>query len=316
MDIARGSINRPLYTWIIMLAALFGGIWGFLNLGRLEDPAFTIKQAVVITQYPGASAEQVALEVSEPLESAIQKMGEVKQITSMNQPGLSRIDVEMQDTFDGSELPALWTKLRSEVEDAARDLPEGVSTPFVNDGFGDVFGVFYAVTAEGYTDAERHELATFLRRELLAVDGVADVEIAGLPEEAIFVEPKMAITVNQNIPINAVSNALATANSVRSAGQVDNGPVQTRVSAPEGSDSVTEIAGLTIGSQGEVINIIDMADVHRGRVDDPSQIIRFDGVEAFTIGIAGLATENIVEVGQRVDARLAELDSQIPYVLS
>lgn len=313
MDIARGSINRPLYTWIIMLAALFGGIWGFLNLGRLEDPAFTIKQAVVITQYPGASAEQVALEVSEPLESAIQKMGEVKQITSMNQPGLSRIDVEMQDTFDGSELPALWTKLRSEVEDAARDLPEGVSTPFVNDGFGDVFGVFYAVTAEGYTDAERHELATFLRRELLAVDGVADVEIAGLPEEAIFVEPKMAITVNQNIPINAVSNALATANSVRSAGQVDNGPVQTRVSAPEGSDSVTEIAGLTIGSQGEVINVIDMADVHRGRVDDPSQIIRFDGVEAFTIGIAGLATENIVEVGQRVDARLAELDSQIPY---
>ncbi|MEK0164201.1 MULTISPECIES: efflux RND transporter permease subunit [unclassified Phaeobacter] len=313
MDIARGSINRPLYTWIIMLAALFGGIWGFLNLGRLEDPAFTIKQAVVITQYPGASAEQVALEVSEPLESAIQKMGEVKQITSMNQPGLSRIDVEMQDTFDGTELPGLWTKLRKEVEDAARNLPDGVSDPFVNDGFGDVFGVFYAVTAEGFTDAERHQLATFLRRELLAVDGVADVEIAGLPEEAIFVEPKMAITVNQNIPIGAVSNALATANSVRPAGQVDNGPAQTRISAPEGSDSVTEIAGLTIGSQGEVINIIDMADVHRGRLDDPSQIIRFDGVEAFTMGVAGLATENIVEVGQRVDARLAELSTQIPY---
>ncbi|APG47725.1 efflux RND transporter permease subunit [Phaeobacter porticola] len=313
MDIARGSINRPLYTWIIMLAALFGGIWGFLNLGRLEDPAFTIKQAVVITQYPGASAEQVALEVSEPLESAIQKMGEVKQITSMNQPGLSRIDVEMQDTFDGTELPALWTKLRTKIDDAARNLPDGVSTPFVNDGFGDVFGVFYAVTAEGYTDAERHELATFLRRELLAVDGVADVEIAGLPEEAIFVEPKMAITVNQNIPINAVANALATANSVRSAGQLDSGPAQTRLSAPEGSDSVTEIAGLTVGSQGEVVNVIDMADVHRGRTDNPSQIIRFDGIEAFTMGIAGLATENIVEVGQRVDARLAELDSQIPY---
>ncbi|ATF17625.1 efflux RND transporter permease subunit [Phaeobacter gallaeciensis] len=313
MDIARGSINRPLYTWIIMLTALFGGIWGFVNLGRLEDPAFTIKQAVVITQYPGASAEQVALEVSEPLESAIQKMGEVKLIKSMNQPGLSRIDVEMQDTYDGTELPDIWTKLRSEIGDAARELPEGVSTPFVNDGFGDVFGVFYAVTAEGFTDAERHEMATFLRRELLAVDGVADVEIAGLPEEAIFVEPKMAITVNQNIPISAVSNALATANSVRSAGEVDNGPARTRISAPEGSDSVTEIAGLTIGSQGEVVNIVDMADVYRGRVDEPSQIIRFNGVEAFTMGVAGLETENIVEVGQRVDARLAELDSQIPY---
>ncbi|WP_027260083.1 efflux RND transporter permease subunit [Leisingera aquimarina] len=313
MDIARGSINRPLYTWLIMLAALLGGIWGFLNLGRLEDPAFTIKSAVIATQYPGASSAQVALEVSEPLESAIQKMGEVKLITSVNRPGSSLIEVEMQDTYDGTELPAIWTKLRAEVRDAARALPDGVSQPYVNDGFGDVFGLFYAVTADGYTDAEKHELATFLRRELLTVDGVADVEIAGLPQEAVFVEPKMAVAVNQNIPIDAISSALANANSVRPAGSLEAGPADTRLSAPEGSDSVTEIAGLTIGSQGEVVNVIDMADVHRGRISDPDLLIRFDGVEAFTLGIAGLATENIVEVGQNVDAKLAALDSRIPY---
>ncbi|UWQ35649.1 efflux RND transporter permease subunit (plasmid) [Leisingera sp. M527] len=313
MDIARGSINRPLYTWLIMLAALFGGIWGFLNLGRLEDPAFTIKSAVIATQYPGASSAQVALEVSEPLESAIQKMGEVKRITSVNRPGSSLIEVEMQDTYDGTELPAIWTKLRAEVRDAARALPEGVSQPYVNDGFGDVFGLFYAVTAEGYSDAEKHELATYLRRELLTVDGVADVEITGLPPEAVFVEPKMAIAVNQNIPIDAISSALANANSVRPSGSLEAGAADTRLSAPEGSDSVTEIAGLTIGSQGEVVNVIDMADVHRGRISDPDLLIRFDGVEAFTLGIAGLATENIVEVGQNVDAKLAALDSRIPY---
>lgn len=313
MDIARGSINRPLYTWIIMLTALLGGIWGFLNLGRLEDPAFTIKSAVISTQYPGASSEQVALEVSEPLESAIQKMGQVKRITSVNRPGHSLIEVEMQDTYDGTELPAIWTELRAEIRDAARQLPEGVSQPFVNDGFGDVFGLFYAVTAEGYTDAEKHELATFLRRELLTVDGVADVEIAGLPQEAIFVEPRMAIAVNQNIPIDAIGNALATANSVRSAGRLDAGPSDTRLNAPEGSDSVSAIQGLAIGWQGEVINVVDMADVHRGRIDDPDLIIRYDGVEAFTLGIAGLSSENIVEVGKKVDAKLAELDGQIPY---
>ncbi|MCF6433002.1 MULTISPECIES: efflux RND transporter permease subunit [unclassified Leisingera] len=313
MDIARGSINRPLYTWLIMLAALLGGIWGFLNLGRLEDPAFTIKSAVIATQYPGASSAQVALEVSEPLESAIQKMGEVKLITSVNRPGSSLIEVEMQDTYDGTELPAIWTKLRAEVRDAARALPDGVSQPYVNDGFGDVFGLFYAVTAEGYTDAEKHELATYLRRELLTVDGVADVEITGLPPEAVFVEPKMAVAVNQNIPFDAIGSALANANSVRPAGSLDAGPADTRFSAPEGSDSVTEIAGLTIGSQGEVVNVIDMADVHRGRISDPDLLIRFDGVEAFTLGIAGLATENIVEVGRNVDAKLAALDSRIPY---
>ncbi|WP_264214609.1 efflux RND transporter permease subunit [Leisingera thetidis] len=313
MDIARGSINRPLYTWLIMLAALFGGIWGFLNLGRLEDPAFTIKSAVIATQYPGASSAQVALEVSEPLESAIQKMGEVKLITSVNRPGQSLIEVEMQDIYDGSELPGIWTKLRAEIRDAARSLPDGVSEPYVNDGFGDVFGLFYAVTAEGFSDAEKHELATFLRRELLTVDGVADVEIAALPDEAVFVEPKMAVAVNQNIPIEAISNALATANSVRPAGSLDAGPAETRLRPPEGSDSVSEIAGLTIGSQGEVVNVIDMADVHRGRISDPDLLIRFDGVEAFTLGIAGLATENIVEVGKNVDAKLAALDSRIPY---
>ncbi|OBY24636.1 efflux RND transporter permease subunit [Leisingera sp. JC1] len=313
MDIARGSINRPLYTWIIMLAALLGGIWGFLNLGRLEDPAFTIKSAVIATQYPGANSEQVAREVSEPLESAIQKMGEVKLITSVNQPGFSLIEVEMQDTYDGTELPAIWTKLRAEVRDAARALPEGVSQPVVNDGFGDVFGLFYAVTAEGYTDAEKHDLATYLRRELLTVDGVADVEIAGLPQEAIFVEPTLAVSVNQNVPIDAISNALATSNSVRSAGSLDAGPAETLMRAPEGSDSVSEIQGLAIGWQGDVVNVIDMADVHRGRIDNPDLIIRFDGVEAFTLGIAGLATENIVEVGKNVDAKLAALDSQIPF---
>ncbi|AHD02071.1 efflux RND transporter permease subunit [Leisingera methylohalidivorans] len=313
MDIARGSINRPLYTWLIMLAALLGGIWGFLNLGRLEDPAFTIKSAVIATQYPGASSAQVALEVSEPLESAIQKMGEVKLITSVNRPGSSLIEVEMQDTYDGTELPAIWTKLRAEVRDAARALPDGVSEPYVNDGFGDVFGLFYAVTAEGYSDAEKHELATYLRRELLTVDGVADVEITGLPPEAVFVEPKMAVAVNQNIPIDAVSSALANANSVRPAGSLEAGPADTRLSAPEGSDSVTAIAGLSIGSQGDVVNVIDMADVHRGRISDPDLLIRFNGVEAFTLGIAGLATENIVEVGQNVDAKLAALDSRIPY---
>ncbi len=109
VNIARASIEKPLYTWLIMLACLLGGIYGFFNLGRLEDPAFTIKSAVVTTVYPGATAAQVATEVSEPLESAIQKMGELDKITSINRPGFSQITVEVQSTFDGTELPAIWT---------------------------------------------------------------------------------------------------------------------------------------------------------------------------------------------------------------
>jgi multidrug efflux pump subunit AcrB len=313
MNIARGAIERPLYTWLVILIALFGGIWGFLSLGRLEDPAFTIKQAVIVTQYPGATAEQVALEVSEPLESAIQKMGEVDVITSVNQPGLSTIEIEVQSTYDGTELPAIWTDLRAKIGDAARRLPEGVRAPLVNDSFGDVFGLFYAVTAEGFSDAERHELATFLRRELLAVPGVADVDVQGLPEEAVFVEPDLALSINLNIPMQSIAGAIVSADAVRPAGTVSSDLRDTPLLAPEGSDSVSEIAGLSVGAQGSLVNVLDIARVHRGRVDDPGLIVRFDGVEAFTLGIAGLATENIVEVGKRVDAKLAELSPQIPY---
>ncbi|MEQ9695174.1 efflux RND transporter permease subunit [Shimia sp. SDUM112013] len=313
MNIARNSIEKPLYTWLIIFVFLFGGIWGFFSLGRLEDPAFTIKQAVIITSYPGATAEQVATEVSEPLESAIQKMGEVDYITSTNRPGVSRIDVHIQSTYDGAELGAIWTDLRARIRDAARALPQGVGQPYVNDTFGDVFGIFFAVTADGYSDAEKHELATFLRRELLTVDGVADVEVGGLPEEAIFVEPDMTLSVNTGIPIEAIVNAIATADSVADAGAVDNGVAKTRILTPDGSDTVDAIAGLSVGVGGAVLNLFDIADVSRGRVDDPGLIVRFNGTEAFTLGVAGLPDENIVEVGKRVDAKLAELDADIPY---
>ncbi len=311
-NIARGSIDRPIYTWLIILIFLIGGAISFLNLGRLEDPAFTIKQAVVVTNYPGATAAQVATEVSEPLESAIQKMEEIDYITSTNQPGNSRIDVHIKSTYGGAELKDIWTRLRARVDDAARHLPAGVQTPLVNDSFGDVFGIFFAVTAEGFTDAEKHELSTFLRRELLTVDGVADVEIQGLPEEAIFVEPDLALSVNQNISLNAISSAIANSDAVSPAGSVTTDTAKTRIMRPDGSDTVGSIAGLSLGQSGHVVNLVDMAHVFRDRVRDPGLVVRFNGEEAFTLGVAGIATENIVEVGNRVDAKLAAMAGDIP----
>lgn len=310
MNIAKSSIDRPIVTWIIMLAALLGGIWGFFTLGRLEDPAFTIKTAVVITEYPGASAQQVAREVSEPLESEIQKMSEVKEVRSVNQPGLSRITVDMKDQYDGTELPEIWTKLRNRVS-AAR-LPAGVGRPFVNDGFGDVYGIYYAVTAPGFSDAELYDLSTFLRRELLTVEGVADVALSGVPSEVIYVEPDLVLSTNLNIPPAAIQGALATSNSVVDGGSIQSVEGRTLIQGPEGYDTVQEIAGLTVGVGGEILNLFDFAEVRRAREETPDLIIRHNGVEAFTLGIAGIGSENIVDVGKRADAKLAELSPQIP----
>lgn len=313
MNIARASIDKALLTWILILGCLLGGLWGFSSLGRLEDPAFTIKTAVIVTHYPGASAEQVANEVSEPLESAIQKMAEVDKITSVNQPGRSLIEVEIRSNYDGSALPAVWVKLRNRISDAASGLPQGVSTPVVNDSFGDVFGIYYAVVAEGLSNAEKHQLAKFLRRELLAVDGVADVDVRGLPSEVIYVEPDMARTVNQGVAPQAIAGAIANANSVSDAGAQDIGASRTLIQAPDGSDSVSAIAGLSLGVGGQVLNLFDMAHVYRDVQTHPALIVRHNGDEAFTLGIAGVSSENIVDVGKRADVRLAQLQSDIPY---
>jgi multidrug efflux pump subunit AcrB len=276
MNIARASIDRPLIVWLIMLTCLFGGIWGFSSLGRLEDPAFTIKQAVVITQYPGASAQEVATQVTEPLESAIQQMDQVDEIISVNRPGVSRIDVLVRDTISPDELPDIWTELRERLHNAQGSLPAEAREPRVDDGFGDVYGIFFAVTADGFTNAEKHGLGSFLRRELLSVDGVADVEVDGLPEEAIFVEPDMSIVLRLGINPQVLIEAIVNSNSVLPAGSLTESDERILIQSADGSDSVSEIASLTVGVGGELINITDIADVSRGlvRIPMPSFVFR------------------------------------------
>ncbi|MCL6285126.1 efflux RND transporter permease subunit [Ruegeria sp. 2012CJ41-6] len=308
MQIARFSINNPIATWIVILTCLFGGIVGFFSLGRLEDPAFTIKTATVVTLYPGATADEVAREVTENIESEVQKMSEVDKITSVNTPGLSVVKVDIKKHFPSSALPAVWTKLRARVDDATPFLPDGANPPYVNDRYGDVFGIYFAVTAPDFTDRERHELATFIRRELLAVKGVADVALSGLPEEAIYVQPDLDLTANLGVPPAVIGQNIATANALADAGRANG----IRINRPDGSNTVEEIQNLTIGVNGELVRLADVASVERSRVADPTLIIRQDGVEAFTVGVAGIQTENIVEVGYRVDQRLAELRSSIP----
>lgn len=312
MQIARLAIAKPLYTWLLILFCLFGGAAGYLGVGKLEDPVFTLKSALIVTPYPGATAAEVAIELSEVLEAEIQQMDEVDFITSSNTPGLSVIEVTIRDIYDGTELPQVWDDLRDRVADATGELPAGALPPTVNDGFGDVYGLLYAVTAPGYDDATVWDIATFLRRELLTVGGVANAEVLGLPEEAIFVEPSGRVLTALGVPPDVLLEAVAATDRIVPTGTADNARQDVRVNGPAPQDSVGEISALTFGFQGEVLNLTDVADVSRGRVDAPRQILRHNGTEAFTIGIAGLTSENIVNVGARVEARLAEITPLLP----
>jgi multidrug efflux pump subunit AcrB len=314
VDIARASIDRPVNTWLIIFACLLGGWWGLNGIGRLEDPAFTIKMALVITSYPGATAAEVEEEVSEPLESAIQQLPQLKRLTSRSRPGESIIKVEIKNTFDGNTIPQVWDELRRKVGDAQSSLPPGARRSVVYDDYGDVFGIFYAVTAPGFSDAEIRELSRFLRRELLTVPNVAKVSTAGEPEETIYVEISEERLVSLGLPLEAVLNTIQTENRVQDGGAITVDGRRLRLSARPGFDSVASIEALRIGRPGstEQISLLDVATVYRGTTDTPDHLIIHNGEAAFTLAVAGLQDANIVEVGKAVSEHLQRLQDNIP----
>ncbi|WP_409525826.1 efflux RND transporter permease subunit [Nitrincola sp. MINF-07-Sa-05] len=314
MDIARTSIEKPVNTWLIVMICLLGGIWALLTIGRLEDPAFTLKQALVVTPYPGATAQEVEEEVTELLESTLQQLPQLKRVKSKSSPGLSEIEIEIKDTYDGPQMPQVWDEVRRKVGDAQPYLPPGAGNSMVNDDFGDVFGLFYAVTAEGFTEREIHDLSTFLRRELLTVKDVAKVETRGEQTESIYIDVTNERMTSLGIDPNLLAQTLQSENAVADAGAITVDDRRVRLISRPGFDSVASIEAVRVGTPGstEQLSLLDIADIYRSTTEIPSHLVRFNGKPAFTLAISAVAGTNIVEVGQRVSQQLDLLKEQIP----
>jgi multidrug efflux pump subunit AcrB len=312
MDIARIAIHKPVNTWLVVLTCLIGGIIAFFEIGRLEDPAFTIKQAIINVQYPGATAIEVEQEVTEPLESAIQEIPEVKEIRSRSMPGQAEIRVEIQDRYTGGALDQIWDDLRNRVDDARSDLPPDVRPPLVNDDFGDVFGIFYALTGEGMTMRELHDLAKELRRALVTAEGVGKVEISGVIEERVFVEVDSARLAALRLSPQEIVAALDDADAVVDAGGMAVGDIFVRIRPTGAFDSLAALRALPIGQGPQSLTLGDVATLHRGYEERPRQIIRHNGQPALTLGISGVEGSNIVEVGEQVEALLDSMAYRMP----
>ncbi len=316
MNSAEWSIKNPLLCSIAMIIALLGGWMAFNNMARFEDPEFTIRVAKVITQYPGATPEEVMNEVTEPLETALQQLPEVKSVNSVSSAGLSDISVEIRYEYSTtkSDLQVVWTKVRNKIADAERDLPPGATTPVVNDDFGDVYGIYYLLTGDGYTPTDLFDYAKELRRELLLVDGVAKVGIVGEQEEVIYVEVSRERAASLGVSLNQVYDTLAQQNTVTSAGDLLIGDERLEVHPTGEIKSVDAIKALYIGDQrtGGVARLGDIADVVRSYRDPVPLYLRFDGEPALGIGISNLSGVNVVKMGDAVDVKLKELESLRP----
>lgn len=314
MNPANFAIQRKTTILILTLVLLIGGTASFFKLGRLEDPEYTIKMAVVTTAYPGASPQEVEEEVTERLETEIQRLAQLKEVSSRSMRGLSIITVEIQDHYLADDLPQIWDELRRKVSAAQVYLPPGAGPPMVNDDYGDVYGIFFALTGEGYSPAEMKEYADLLKKELLLVPDVAKVELYGVRREAIHIEISSRRMSQLGISPSQIQGALLSKNLVADAGRVRVDDEYISLDPRGDVHSVEDIASMLIGdtASGGLIRLRDLAEVRRGYIDPPDHLLRIDGQPAVGLGVSIVTGGNVIRLGRSIKKRLAELETVTP----
>lgn len=309
------SVHYSRVVFIAMLFALVGGGVAYRNIGRLEDPEFTIKEALIITPYPGASAEEVAKEVTNPIESACQQLGQLRRVQSESTRGMSIVTAVIQDRYHRDSIPQVWDELRRKVADVQTQLPPAVrGTSMVVDDFGDVYGIFLAVTGDGYTQPELRRYAEFLRRELLLAPNVKSVELFGQHQEVVFLEISRQRLSQLGINEEEIYSHLQARNVAADGGRVRVGEEHIVIDPQGAFRSTDDMLDLVIGSDksGRQLFLRDVATIHRGNQDPPRRLLRYDGKPAVGIGISTVQGGNVVKMGDVVRQKLDELKKDQP----
>ena len=314
MDVAGYFIQRRVTSWLVALILGVGGTLAFFGLGRLEDPAFTLKIAMVVTPYPGASPQQVEEEVTFPLENAIQQLPYIHKISSINSAGLSQITVEVQDRYGPEVLPQIWDELRRRINDQRPYLPPGVGESIIRDDFSDVFGIFMMVSGEGYSYRELRDHAELLRRELVLLPGVGKVSLAGVPQEQLFVEISRARMTSLGIAPHRLYELLSNQNVVSDAGKMLVGSESIRLHPTGEFEDPSELERLIISEPGSAqrIQLGDIASIRRGFSEQPDNLYRANGQPALGLGVSFADHVNVVDVGRAVNQRLQQLEAERP----
>ncbi len=313
-NLAHYTLEKPLYGWLLILACLAGGMHGIQNIGRLEDPAFPIKRAYVITTYPGASAAEVEMEVTERMEDALQELAAIDHMTSKSLPGRSEILIELLEHFGADETPQVFDELRRRVLEANMRMPPGVDRSHVEDDFGDVYGILYAVTTPGYSDAEIHDVGRHISTQLKLVPGVAKIDTLGIPYEAVYIEFDGTKLTQLGLSIQDIGQQIGAENQVVDAGSATFDGRRLRIAQPRAVNSVGSLENMKIGTPGstEMLKLSDIAAIRRSSIETPPELIRYNGEPVFTVSVSVTPGQNVVAVGEQVDLKMNEIFQQLP----
>ncbi|PVZ47285.1 efflux RND transporter permease subunit [Thalassobacter stenotrophicus] len=316
MNLARFAIEKRVISALATLLILLGGYFAYTALPRFEDPEFIIRQAQIVTPYPGASAEEVAEEVSDLIEGTLQQLSGVKEIVSVSSPDLSQVTIEFTIASSKSReaLAQKFTQMRAKISDVQSRLPPNAQPSQVYDDFGDVYALYFAITGDGYSLPELYAYAKDLQRELVLVDGVSKIILSGNPEEVIYVEYAPARLTELGITPSQIADVLKGQNLVSPAGSIRAGAnrLALRMESAVGSTGSIGNLVLTNPQTGASFRLSDIAEVRRGVSEPPSKLLYRDGKPAIGIGISNAIGGNVVNMGDALKARMDELISERP----
>jgi multidrug efflux pump subunit AcrB len=329
MSLTKIAIEKKAVSWFGLFLITVAGIVSFFSLGQLEDPEFTIRSAIITTSYPGATAKEVELEVTDKIELVVQELTELDYVESWSRPGLSTVKAEIKAKYRSGEILQIWDLLRQKIRDVEQNLPPGASRPVITDDFGDVFGLLLAITSDGYSYQELDSYVKDVRKELSLVPGVARVDIWGKQDRAIYLDVRESQLAALGLSQASIEQTIRNQNAVVDAGHADVQDRRLRV-APTGqftsakdiedlvvrptlSDSLQARANPAVsGPVSDLIRIGDIGKVIEGYREPPLTSMRFNGQMAMALAIANQPGVNVVDMGRKVDARLAELIATLP----
>lgn len=312
-SLSEYALSNKAFVKLFIALLVVGGLWAFYSMSKMEDPEITVKQALVMTVYPGADAHQVEMEISDKLEKAIRKMGDIDYIESKSLNDLSLIKVVMKTTVPNKEMDQKWDILRKKIVDVQAQLPAGASVPQILDDFSAVYGMFYTVTADGFSDKEMIRYIQFIQRELINLEGVRNVEIYGTANPCININiDKEKMSRLGVLPAEIIST-LQGQNKTVYAGYFNSGNERLKVKVSDDIHSINDIRNLTLqGHEKDQFRLRDIADVEEAYETPQRNAMKYDGKKAYGIAIAMESGYDILKIGKMVTQRMEELNEELP----
>ncbi|PMX00247.1 ACR family transporter [Pseudomonas sp. FW215-R2] len=311
-NLSEWALKHQSFVWYLMFVGLLMGVFSYINLGREEDPSFTIKTMVIQTKWPGATQEETLKQVTDRIEKKLEELDSLDYVKSYTRPGESTVYVYLRDTTSAKDIPEIWYQVRKKINDIRGQFPQGIQGPGFNDEFGDVFGSVYAFTADGLTMRQLRDYVEQARAEIRGVPGLGKIEMIGQQDEVLYLNFSTRKLAALGIDQRQVVQSLQSQNAVTPAGVIEAGPERISVRTSGQFASEKDLAEVNLKLNDRFYRLADIAEISRGYVDPATPEFRFDGKPAIGLAIAMQKGGNVQAFGKALHARIDELTADLP----